>query len=175
MPKKKTVRINCTGAELLPISFLNELQGGLKELKPENEAKLRKNILELGFSEPVTIWKKGDKYYIVNGHQRVKVLAKMQEEGYAVPKIPANIVEAENKKAAMKLVLSLTSQFGTMTRESLLTFGEEAGLELEDIEQSFIFPDVNLELDGPEKKTVSFKANKDGEPKHECPKCGHKY
>jgi site-specific DNA-methyltransferase (adenine-specific) len=144
MSEEKTIRINCQGAELLPISFLNELQGGLKELSKTNEKKLRKNILELGFSEPVTIWKKGEKYYIVNGHQRVKVLGKMAAEGYDIPKIPANIVEAKDEAEAKRLVLSLTSQFGEITEKGMLAFAEEAGLALKDIDESFSFPEVDV-------------------------------
>lgn len=157
MSDPKTIRINCTGAELLPIEFLNELQGGLKELSKPNEAKLRKNILELGFSEPVTIWKKGEKYYIVNGHQRVKVLGNMAAEGYDIPKIPANIVEAKDEAEAKRLVLSLTSQFGEITEEGMLAFANEAGLALKDIDESFVFPELDVgklvlkEEDKPEK------------------------
>lgn len=64
------VEIKCKGSTELPLSKLNEFQGDLKELTPVNYEKFKAELLHLGFSEPISVWKNKEKYYILNGHQR---------------------------------------------------------------------------------------------------------
>ena len=135
-----TIEVKCKGSGVRDISQLENFQGDLKVLSDENYAKMKKEILELGFCEPVTIWKNK----ILNGHQRVKTLTKMKEEGYEIPKIPVNVVDAKDKKEAKKIILSLTSQFGRITSGGLYDFMKEADLALDDVLDSFSFADVNM-------------------------------
>lgn len=57
MAEKKEIVVKCRGAESVSYEKLAPLQGPLKELSSENYVKLRKEILELGFSEPFSVWK----------------------------------------------------------------------------------------------------------------------
>ena len=135
-----TVIVKCKGSGVRDISQLDNFQGDLKVLSEENYTKMKKEILELGFCEPVTIWKNK----ILNGHQRVKTLTRMKEEGYEIPKIPVNVVDAKDKKEAKKIILSLTSQFGKITNQGLYDFMKEAEIDLSEVMESFSFSDINM-------------------------------
>ena len=55
MPETK-IRIACEGAATLPLDAFEFFQGDLKKLTPKNAERLRKEILQDGFSEPVAVW-----------------------------------------------------------------------------------------------------------------------
>lgn len=138
------IKIACKGASTIPIEKLVEFQGNLKDLSDTNFEKLKKQILNLGFSEPLAVWKKGNKNFVLNGHQRLRVLKKMQAEGYFIPPLPVILVDAKSEKEAKKKVLSLTSQFGEITGQGLYEFMNDADLNFDEIED-FRFPEINLE------------------------------
>jgi DNA modification methylase len=144
---KKTIEIKCRGAELVPLSALEPFQGNLKDLSEENYKKLRGEILSLGFSEPFSVWKgEGDKLYLLNGHQRHRVLTKMvADEGYECPDLPVSLVEAESFAQARKKVLALTSQYGQITGQGLYEFVMDSGLTPEEIAARFRFPEIDFE------------------------------
>jgi hypothetical protein len=135
----QTIRISCTGASHADPADLIPFQGDLKELSKENYERLRKQIIELGFSEPVSVWKNQGKLYILNGHQRTRAVLKMREEGFAVATLPINFVEAENEQEAKYKILALTSQFGTITEEGLYEMTSYLGLSSEEIASNFTF------------------------------------
>lgn len=139
----KTIQIKCTGAALVEIESLTPLQGDLKDLSEENYKKLRKEILELGFSEPLSVWPDGDQRFLLNGHQRHRVLTRMKADGYEIPLVPVNWVQAENESEAKKKILALTSQYGEITGQGLYEFSVNAGLTPEEIRESFRFPEIN--------------------------------
>lgn len=157
------IDVKCKGSGVRDISQLESFQGELKVLSDENYNKLKKEILELGFCEPVTIWKNK----ILNGHQRVKTLTRMKDEGYDIPKIPVNIVNAKDKKEAKKIILSLTSQFGKITNQGLYDFMKEAEIGLDEVMDSFSFSDVNMKdvesLFGTDELNLEFEDIEDAE------------
>jgi len=53
---QKTISVQCEGAHLLDIDEIEIFQGSLKSLSDQNYEKLKKSILELGFSAPFFIW-----------------------------------------------------------------------------------------------------------------------
>lgn len=173
----KEIQIKCKGSMTLELEQLTPFQGGLKDLSKENYDKLRKQILELGFSEPICVWKdeSGPRpvYNILNGHQRVRVLSEMKRsEGYKVPRLPVVEVEAESEFEAKKKVLSLTSQFGEITNESLFEFASIANIDLPTL-KDFRFPELDMKKfeqsffeDPPEPKPTKPK---------KCPECGHEF
>jgi len=136
----KTVVVKCAGSEVRDIKDLENFQGNLKVLTDENYKKLKKEILELGFCEAITVWNNK----ILNGHQRVTVLGRMREEGYTVPPIPVNTVDAKDKAEAKRIILSLTSQFGKITSDGLYAFMKEAEIDMDEVMSSFSFSDVDL-------------------------------
>jgi len=138
------VKVECKGADMVPIELLTEFQGNLKSLSEENYGKLKADILELGFSEPVSVWVNKKKNFILNGHQRLRVLKRMKDEGIEIPDIPINYVKAEDIKTAKKKVLALASQFGRVDSQGLYEFISENHISIEELEQFVHFPEVDL-------------------------------
>lgn len=186
----KAVAINCTGATTMTIDSLTPLQGALKMLSKENMARLSSVLATEGITEPISIWNdpKTKKTMILNGHQRVHTLKQMRDDGWQIPDIPVNVVNAKNIKHAKRLVLQLTSQYGTMNPESAFEFINELDLSAEEISSTLNFADFDMtrfidqyfsEPVEEEKIDVSAhkRVKKDGteDPKHTCPKCGHEF
>ncbi len=140
----KTIRIACKGSSVKDLSDLNDYQGTLKKLNAKGGLKLRKEILELGFSEPISVWEHEGRSHILNGHQRVAVLRQMAGEGYRIPALPVCVVEAASHSEAKRKVLALTSQYGTMTQEGLSEFLSDAEISLQEAMDSFQFPEVDM-------------------------------
>lgn len=138
------INIECTGADAFPISKITEFQGNLKDLPEENYQKLKKAITTLGFSSPIHIWRESDEHYILDGHQRLRALQRMQEEGYNIPDIPIVWVDAPDLKTAKKKVLSLTSQFGTLSDKSVTAFIAEAGLDPMEVREFSVLMNVDI-------------------------------
>jgi len=139
------IPIKCKGAETLGLDELTEFQGELKVLTDENYERLKNEILELGFSEPICVWKdsKKKKNYILNGHQRFRTVTKMVGEGYTLKGVPVSVVMADSFKQAKQKVLALTSQYGTMTKDGLYEFMKGAQMAPEELDR-FSFPDIDI-------------------------------
>lgn len=141
----KVVSISCEGSGALDIGEMTEFQGDFKALTRENYNKLKKTILDLGFSDPINVWVSDDKNYILDGHQRKLVLTGLRAEGYLVPKIPVNYVYAENIQEAKKKVLTFSSNYGQITEESLSDFMIDAGIDADFLNTDVVLPEVNLD------------------------------
>lgn len=140
------IKIKCKGNTTIPIKLLKDFQGNLKTLSESNYIKLKNELIKLGFCEPVSVWKNGSEFFILNGHQRIKALLRIQSEGIKIPQeIPASIVEAIGIKEAKEKLLALTSSYGTITEEGLKTYLEDIELEIADIKDRFNFPDINFD------------------------------
>ena len=125
LDRKKTIEIKCKGADTLPIDRILEFQGGLKELSKENEKKLRNSILKFGFIAPLFLWDDHGEWRLLDGHQRLKTLLKMREEGYDIPMLPVDYIEADSEEDAKRKLLHITSQYGEFTLDGFenFTFG----------------------------------------------------
>lgn len=142
------LKIKCTGADTIDVNELQDFQGDLKTLSDVNMEKLQKSLMELGFCDPFNVWvdPNGVKY-ILDGHQRRKVILNIIQDGVKVPPLPINYVEADNMKDAKKKVLAFTSQFGEMSLDGLTEFCNDADLEFEEMLGDFSFPEVDFNLD----------------------------
>jgi hypothetical protein len=171
--KLKEIEIKCKGSMTLELNQITPFQGDLKSLSKESYDKLRKQILELGFSSPFHVWKDEGLYWCLDGHQRLRVLTEMKRsEGYKVPRLPVVEVEAASEFEAKKKVLALTSQFGEITNESLFEFSSFANIDLPTL-KDFRFPELDMKKfeqsffeDPPEEKPKKTKT---------CPECGHEF
>lgn len=105
------IRITCRAADALPIDALLEFQGNLKHITKENLDKLKRSILKHGFSAPIFVWKGVDNR-ILDGHQRLKALLELRQEGYTIPMLPVAYIEADDEKHAREKLLYITSQYG---------------------------------------------------------------
>lgn len=144
-PERKVV-VEVTGAATLGIGDMEGLQEGLKTIDAESLSKLCKEIDDKGFNDPVAIWSDGKTNWILNGHQRLAALKKMESEGYTVPPIPICWVHAKNIQEARQKVLSLASQYGEVTHEGLRKFAEGLEIPMKEIAGRFRFPEIDWGL-----------------------------
>lgn len=141
----ETIKIECEGKATLALSELNPLQGEMKTLSDQNYEKLKKEIIEDGFSFPFAVWESplDAQFYIIDGHQRFAVLNKMKSEGWAIPQVPVVFVRAPDLKTAKKKLLAAASQYGTMSEQGLIQFlGSD--FDFEEVATTFNFPEIDL-------------------------------
>ena len=151
MKQIKTILIKCDNEKTLDIDEMTELQGGLKIRNESDYEKIKKSILTYGFSFPFFTWKSGKTNYLLDGHGRYETLKRMQEEGYIIPPLPVYYVKAKDKAEAKQKLLRLNSQYGKMTKESVLEFAEDIDLNFDEI----ALPNglINFDNDDEEKYT----------------------
>ena len=145
MKTGKTLRVTCKGAATAPLKDLHPLQGNLKKLPEKKYRKLRKTLLKHGFSFPFFVWRNKNKLWILDGHQRDKVLRRMQKSGYEIPSLPIDFIEAKDEKEAKEKILLVASQYGEMDADSLSQFFEDAHLDLEDLVETVDLPTIDIE------------------------------
>lgn len=145
-PKKK-IRITCKGASSLTPERFEHFQGELKTLSKEDYEKLKKSILDHGFSFPVFIWRNKGRHKIIDGHQRLIVALGMLKEGFWIEggKFPVDWIEAQNEKEAKEKILLSMSQYGKATEKSFLGFVDEAGLDLEGLSLMIDIPTIDVD------------------------------
>lgn len=169
MEPVKEIIIACEGATLVSLDELTDLQGNLKDLSEQNYVKLRNSITQFGFSFPILMWiDPENKKWIIDAHQRIRTLKKMQEEGIIIPRLPADIVHAKDKNEAKKKLLLLNSRYGKMTREGF----DEFSVDLEDMSDLLELPEIQFNGDiEPQEEGMS---NPEKIRDITCPECGHK-
>lgn len=144
MPKR-TIDIRCSGAALAKLEDLVPFQGDLKKLDAERYRKLKRALLEHGFSFPFFVWKDQGKLKLLDGHQRDRVLRRLKAQGYTIPPLPVDFIEAKDETEARKKILLLSSQYGEMTDESLMEYLKQSEIDLDDIMDTVDLPQVDLE------------------------------
>lgn len=134
-----------------------DLQGDLKSLPKENQEQLKNSITNYGIRFPAFIWQSEGKKYIVDAHQRKKVFAILEEEGWAIPEVPYTNIYAKNKKEAAELLLQANSRYGIYNPET--TFFEDFEINLDFINDIEI-PELDIKLDelesGEEQKYIKL-------------------
>lgn len=133
MKSIKTISIKCETKDYLKLEDMTVMQGGLKERNDTDYDKIKKSILTYSFSFPFFIWKSGKTNYLIDGTGRHSCLLRMQEEGYIIPELPVVYIQCKNKAEAKQKLLRLNSQYGRMTKESVLTFAEDIELNFDEI------------------------------------------
>jgi hypothetical protein len=126
----------------VPWKDLKPFQGRLKVLSKESFEKLKYRILKGGFRFPPFVWIDGNDHYLLDGHQRRAALAKMEKQGYKIPKdLKVIHIPASSYDEAKEMVLELISQYGKVTEDGLMDF--TAGM-VDDL-TSFDFPSFTLD------------------------------
>ena len=133
MKQIQTISIKCDCKDFLKLEDMTVMQGNLKERNDTDYEKIKKSILTYSFSFPFFIWKSGKTNYLIDGTGRHSCLLRMQEEGYIIPELPVVYIQCKNKAEAKQKLLRLNSQYGKMTRESVLTFAEDIDLNFDEI------------------------------------------
>ena len=133
MKEIKTISVKCESQDLKNIAELTELQGSLKSRTDIDFDKIKLSIIKYGFSFPFFYTCLDGKNYILDGHGRFATLCKMQKDGYIIPDLPCVKVECKDLKEAKQKLLRLNSQYGKMTKESVLEFAEDIDLNFDEI------------------------------------------
>ena len=129
---KQEIRVTAHAADILPIDALLEFQGNLKTITRANLDKLKRSILKHGFTAPIFVWKGVDNH-ILDGHQRLKALIEMRQEGYNIPLLPVVYIDADSEAHAKEKLLYITSQYGDFTTEGFNEFAEGLDFSFDDI------------------------------------------
>lgn len=141
----ETIHIKAQGADSLPIEQITQFQGELKSLSKEAYEMLKSQLLELGFCEPITIWKKQDgTHLLANGHQRLRTLLKMKEDGHSIPYIPVSYVHPNDEQEFAKIVLSLCSQYGEVEKQGLYEYMSIHNIPVSYAETRLRLPEIRL-------------------------------
>lgn len=141
---KTTIRITCRANSTIDLDEIHSLQGDLKSLSEEDFNKLKKSILRYGISFPFFLWKQKDKARILDGTQRDKVLKKMREEGYRIPLLPVDWIEAKDETEAKEKILIISSRYGHITSDSLNAFLAGSMIDFPAIEVILTLPELNI-------------------------------
>ena len=163
MKEIKTISIKCDTKDTLNIAEMTELQGKLKARNDVDYDKIKLSIIKYGFSFPFFVWK-SDKNYILDGHGRFETLCRMQKDGYLIPDVPVVFVEAKDLKEAKQKLLRLNSQYGKMTKESVLEFAEDIDLNFEEI----ALPDTTIDFADDTEAVEDFPELKEGDRDTQC-------
>jgi len=171
------IKISCKSHALAPLKSFVPIQGNLKDLSTENFNKLKNQIVNHGFSAPFFVWNDAGTLKLLDGHQRLRVLKMLQEEGYEVPELPYAEIDAKSESEAAQKLLSFVSQYGKTTNEGLYEFINT--FEIPSLDD-FSIPELSLErfqegyLEMAEEKQKGEIIEKETS-QIECPNCGVLY
>lgn len=145
-------------------------QKNLKDLSEKDYKRLLKSLTEFGFIVPIFIWKKDGKNFILDAHQRCRVLTKENIEPYELPYVE---IEAETEQEAKKKLLVISSQYGKITQEGMdeFAFNIDDGWLKETTKFDALFKDFKFDLPENNKKMDKERLK---DKKNECPNCGYK-
>jgi len=142
-PNENPIEIKCQGADRLPLDAILEFQGNLKRLSPTNRDKLITSICRKGFIAPVFIWENEGDNKLLDGHQRLKTLIHMRQQGWDIPLIPVVYVEADSEADAREKLLHITSAYGEFDISELESWIGDLD---SDLSESLRLVDQELEL-----------------------------
>jgi len=171
-PENKIV-VKCKGHKTLPIDQLLEFQGGLKRLTQKNREKLIGSICERGFIAPIFVWDDKGDYRLLDGHQRLKTLLWMRENGWDIPMLPVDIIEADNEQDAKKKLLAITSQYGEFDLDGFIEFTSDI-----EIDDTIRLTDGEFDIGRVpdfEPAGIEDQGKLDEKKKIICPECGHEF
>lgn len=131
----KTLEVTCQGTtQTIAYDQLTDFQGGLKKRTDEEVRKIVQSLTDYGFSFPFFVWHHEDVNYCLDGHGRMAALAMMSAEGWNIPDLPYVLINCHDEKDAKQKLLRLNSQYGHMTRESVLEFADGIEVKWSDIQ-----------------------------------------
>lgn len=104
----------------------------LKDNSNRDISKLKNSIINQGFSFALCNWY--EHKFIIDGTGRHLALLELEKEGYEIPDLVVNQIQAENIKEAKKLALMVSSQHGQITQTSLADF-TSIDFEIEELKE----------------------------------------
>ena len=166
------IKINCSSGHVADISDLRESQGDLAVLTAAARDKLKAALIEHGICAPFAVWWDGSHGNLLDGHARLRVLKDLRGDGYSIPFVPVSYVSAVNREQAMRILLSLRSDFHVTSVDGLNGFLQSMDIDVGSIEDTVNFHGIDLNfLDGEDTPGTDQPEALPKLPK-KCPECG---
>ena len=171
--KETRIKIACKTKEHLKLEELTEFQGGLKKRDETDIDKIVRSIRKFGFTFPFFVWKHKVVNNVLDGHGRILGLRKLDELGFKIPPLPVVYVSCKSERDARDLLLRLNSQYGRMTKESVLEFIGSFEIETGELE----LPGGSILFEAENPKPEGFDDEKDNDDdasgwhRVKCPEC----
>ena len=133
---------------LIDYRVVKPLQENLKDLHAAEHDKLL-NILTVtrGFKQPINLWHKGDEFFLMDGHQRQRVMLKNDLSDDGSYDVPYLVTEAATKKEAVEQLLEVASQFGKTMVDGFDELTSMYELDLSSLDVHFDAIDMDKFLD----------------------------
>ena len=138
---------NPNGLKVIDYRSAKPLQENLKDLHAEQHDQLLNILTNRGFKQPLNLWHKGDDFFLMDGHQRQRVMIKNDLNDNGSYEVPYFVTEAATKKEAVEQLLEITSQYGKTTPDGLDELASMYELELGDLDIHFDAIDMDKFLD----------------------------
>lgn len=118
----------------------------------EDYLALERELITVGFRDPFKVWQDVARgvgvsavaNYVLDGHQRLRILRELRKMGWTIPALPFDPVECTDEKDAHRQVLAFTSQYGKMTTESAFRYATNYDIKPADF-GSFRLPGVEMD------------------------------
>jgi len=136
------IKINVEASNRIDVNKLEPFQGRLKTLSDENYNRLKNEIIADGFNFAPHVWKTADKFFILDGHQRIHVMKVLKKEGYEFGEIPVCFVTATSYNNAKRKVLQAVSQYGKVDKDGFTEFTDGVDFTFD----NFDLPDTDFDL-----------------------------
>ena len=150
-------------SEKVRFKSLIPFQGELKNLTEVDYNRLRRSIIAKGVISPFLVWESPEGIFILDGHQRARVIGEMiqRQEVKEDIKVICVFLKADGVKEAKELLLFIASQYGEATQESVTDYIVEFKLD-ESIRNEIKFNNVDftLEIEESEKNNVNLETDK---------------
>lgn len=122
---------------------VKDFQGNLKDLDGPNHDKLLAILESRGFTVPLFLWPHDGEFFLLDGHQRQRVMEHNELSDDGNHDVPYLVINAPDVKAAKEMLLEITSQFGLITPDGLDEYAELAELNVDELNVNF--DSINLE------------------------------
>lgn len=118
------LKIRCKSEDHTTLSVLRQFQGTLKKRSGEDIEKLSASILSDGLLMPLAIWNHDEICSILDGHARYEALIRMSIDDPTILEqpIPIILINAEDENEAKRMLLQITSSYGTVNKKGLISF-----------------------------------------------------
>ncbi len=127
------IRIECKGADVLPLDAIEDFQGNLKKRGKKEIDAIITSIEKYGFSFPFFVWNGDGHNRCLDGHGRIQALCEMRKRGVSLPLFPVAYIEAKDEGEAKQKLLRLNSQYGAMSFDSVLEFTDGMEVDWEEL------------------------------------------
>lgn len=149
---EKLIKITCESSGLKSIEEIEAFQGDLKTIDDEDFKKLKKSIIKYGFSFPIFLWRDN----ILDGHQRLKAVTSLIEDGYKLDGnlLPVDYIEAKDRKEAAEKLLLINSRYAKIDQSGFDLFVEDFEIDIADMSGLLEIPEIEISL--PETGETSY-------------------